>query len=405
MRAMLSVVAVGLVGATPPQTPVRYLVIPTGHAVDGGVRPCAPSLSTDGAVVAFDAHASLDPVDQNGRPDVYLLDRATTRVTLVSRALAGGTGRGLSRCPRVSGDGQRVVFESDVTDLVEDDTPGTNDVFVFERSTGAMRRIAPPASAGPTMSAHPVVSTDGRLAAFDASAVGATHGERRRVYRAIVDTGVVEDLGEGHSPAMSGDGRVVAFVTSGRPGQPQVIRIAGPQETRTLGRPDAGGDASAPVLSADGQWIAYVSRQRPASGGRQQPGLAQVYVERIDGGARHTVSVTHHGGEGNGMSTMPAIDATGASIVFASTATNLGCGTPVGADCDRDINLLADLFLWDRATGTVTRVNAVTPELPWLEGGAFPAISHDGRAIAFLSRQPVSADDGRDTFDLFVTRR
>ena len=143
MRAILTLAAVWLASAVTSGMADRYVVVPTSFPSDSGVRPCPPSFSTDGAIVAFEAHVSLDATDQNGKPDVYLLERATKRVTLVSRDLSGGTGRGSSRCPRVSGDGQRVVFESDAADLVESDTNGANDVFVFDRGTGTLRRIAP----------------------------------------------------------------------------------------------------------------------------------------------------------------------------------------------------------------------------------------------------------------------
>jgi Tol biopolymer transport system component len=379
-----------------------YLVVPTGHPIDGGMRPCAASLSADGASLAFDAHVSLDPADQNGRSDVYVLDRATSQVTLVSRNRAGRTGRGSSRCARVSGDGHRVVFESDVPDLVEGDTPGTVDVFVFDRASGSLRRIAPTTSAGPTMSAAPAVSTDGRVVVFDASAIGGTLVERRRVYRATVDDGAIEDVGVGHSATVSGDGRVVAFVTSVSPGQSQVIRVVGSQGVRTLGKPDPGATdlaASTPVLSADGQWIAYVLRSRSTGAGRSAPGRSQVFVEHVETGVRHLVSASPRGREANGYSVRPAIDATGTRVAFESTATDLGCG------CHPDINMLSDIFVWDRTTTTVTRVNVATRELGWLEGAAHPTISADGTTVAFLSRQPVSDADGRDTFELFVTPR
>ena len=131
---------------------------------------------------------------------------------------------------------------------------------------------------------------------------------------------------------------------------------------------------------------------------------AQVYVEHIGDGLRQLVSVTPHGREANGVSKLPAIDATGSRVIFESTATNLACDSRDLPSCGADINLLGDLFLWERTTASVVRVNVVTSELPWLEGAAYPTVSPDGTSIAFLSRQPVSDADGRDTLDLFVTR-
>ena len=409
MRAILGLVAVVFMGAGTPRTPARYLVIPTGHSTDAGVAPCPPSLSADGASVAFDTPASLEPADQNGRPDVYLLDRTTNRVTLVSRNLAGGTGRGASRCPRVSGDGQRIVFESDVTDLVEGDLPGTNDVFVFDRGTAALRRIVATTGAAPLTAARPALSTDGRTIVFDARPVDATPDQRSHVYRASLATANdVEDLGEGYGATVSGDGRIVAFVTSPNSGVPRVIRVVGPGLSRNVS-PSSGQtgaeDVFAPALSSDGQWISYVSRPGTTRTGATDAVRSQVFVERIGDGQRHLVSVTPNGREANGVSKLPTIDATGSRVVFESTATNLGCDTDGLPSCNSDINLLGDIFEWERATGTVTRVNTATRDLAWLEGAAYPTLSPDGKHVAFLSRQPVSVTDGRDTFDLFITQQ
>jgi len=403
MRAILTIVAAWLVASVAPDAPRRYIVVPASVPSDNGVSPCPPSLSMDGKLVAFEAHIPLDAADQNGKTDVYLLERNTNRVTLVSRNLSGGAGRGSSRCPRVSGDGQRVVFESDGTDLVESEAPVSNYVFVFDRGAGALRRIAPMTGAMSTISVRPALSVDGRIVVFHA-----TRDQRTHVYRVSLNIhDGVEDLGDGHSATVSGDGRVVAFVTSQHPGGAQVIRVVAPGFTRTIG-PAAGQmsefNVFAPTLSADGQWIAYVSRSRSTRTAGTGAVRSQVFAERVADGFRELVSVTPHGREANGISKLPAIDATGHRVIFESTATNIGCHPRGSGRCDTDINLLGDIFLWDRATGTVMRVNKVTSELPWLEGAAYPTVSPDGTSIAFLSRQPVSDADGRDTFDLFITR-
>jgi len=41
---------------------------------------------------------------------------------------------------------------------------------------------------------------------------------------------------------------------------------------------------------------------------------------------------------------------------------------------------------------------------PWLNPSEAPVLSGDGRVVAFLSRQPVSADDERSHFNLYVVR-
>lgn len=409
MRATFALALVGFLSVATPDGSRRYLVIPAGHVVDSGSPLCRPALSADGRMVAFDATAALDPLDQNGRTDVYVLDRATHQVTLVSRTLSGVAGRNSSYCPSLSGDGQRVVFESDASDLVADDQPGTSDVFLVDRKTGGLRRLSAFTGSAPAASTHPAISSDGRVVVFHSRSLDAPATEPYRVYRVAVETGeVAQDLGQGHSPTVSGDGRVIAYVTASSAGALRVIRVVSPQGTRTLGQSDgqtAITDAFAPALSADGEWIGYLVRTRTSGAPHQDNGRTQVYVERVGGGDRHLVSGDAKNREGNGHSGRPAIDGTGSRIVFESGATNLACGGRTRTACHDDFNLLADIFQWDRSTVQVTRVNATTPELPWLEGGTHAAISLDGRTIAFLSRQPVSEADGRDTFDLFVTER
>lgn len=385
----------------------RYLVVPAGHEGDRG-RPCRPALAADGEVVAFDALSPLDPADTNDRSDVYVLDRATLTLTLVSRGLSGSPGLGGSRCPRISGDGQRVVFESDASDLVDGDTPGTPDVFLFDRKGGRLRQLPRPPGHRPSMSAAPAISGDGRVVVFHTRVADLRDFEPTRVHRVRLDgPHALEDLGEGHNPTVNHDGSVVAYVVRVAAARRSVVRVASARGIRTVGHPrdgDADGDTNAPALSDDGAWITYVSRATNLIAGKRLSGRAQVYLEHVESGERQLISATPRGREANGVAGMPSIDGAGRRVVFEATATNMGCGTRGRPDCRRDINLLADVFLWTAESDDVARVNASTPGLPWLEGAAYPAISRDGRVVAFLSRQPVSEADGRDTFDLFVTQ-
>ena len=92
----------------------------------------------------------------------------------------------------------------------------------------------------------------------------------------------------------------------------------------------------------------------------------------------------------------------GASVVFESTATNLGCGMEAAANCEPDINLVADVFAWTGPSGTRRIISAGSL---WLERSGVPTISADARVIMFYSRHPASADDGRDTDDVFIVER
>jgi hypothetical protein len=116
---------------------------------------------------------------------------------------------------------------------------------------------------------------------------------------------------------------------------------------------------------------------------------------------RYLVTATMAGREANGQSRQTTVDGTATRVVFESTATNLGCAQ-AGAKCGADLNLVTDIFSWDRTTGRITRINVVTPALPWLGASMAPAVSFDGLVTAFFSCQPVTDEDDRGTFDLFL---
>jgi Tol biopolymer transport system component len=304
-----------------------------------------------------------------------------------------------------------MVFESDAADLVDGEWAGTSDIFFLDRSVGRVGRVSLSAYTRETMRSHPAISADGRMVVYQARDPDASPPRPWRVYRASLDeAGVVEALGHGYRPVVSGDGRVVAYMTLGHAGARTGIGVHTNGATRVVGQIQGQGDAHPadgagdPGLSADGQWITYVSRATNLIGGRRLSGRSHVYLEHVEGGRRYLVSATARNEEANGESARPALDGTGTRIVFDSTATNLGCDGRGALGCAPDINLVSDIFVWDRRTARVTRVNAATHDLPWLEISTAPSISGDGHVVTFLSGQPVNAADGRDTFDLFLTR-
>jgi Tol biopolymer transport system component len=101
-----------------------------------------PALSFDGNYVAFESSARLDPRDlDNGTLDVFLRDRnahTTVLASLSTNAVAGAP----SRNPSVSGDGRYVGFNSLDDKLVFPDDGGLIDVFVYDRQTEALSLVS-----------------------------------------------------------------------------------------------------------------------------------------------------------------------------------------------------------------------------------------------------------------------
>jgi len=137
-----------------------------------GRSSTTPALSFDGRYLAFESTGVLDPRDlDNGTQDVYLRDRLTGTTVLASLstvALPGAT----SSSPSISGDGRWVGFQSLDDKLVVGDLNGLFDVFLYDRTTEAIKLVslndadeqANAASFGPS------VSFDGQFVLFGSTA-------------------------------------------------------------------------------------------------------------------------------------------------------------------------------------------------------------------------------------------
>lgn len=153
----------------------------------GNADSYTPALSADGRFVVYSSFATdlvpgLD--DENLREDLFLFDRVAGTTTLVSRSIGSATttGNNSSREPRISADGRYVAFQSVAVDLVEGqtDTNEADDIFLFDRVTGAVtlvsRSAASATTAGNNGSQDPRISADGRFIAFHSAATDLISG-------------------------------------------------------------------------------------------------------------------------------------------------------------------------------------------------------------------------------------
>lgn len=100
------------------------------------------TMSRDGRYVTFETAVNdVVPGDTNNAMDIFVRDRSTGEVELVSIADAGTQADGDSWGPRVSDGGRCVVFTSDATTLVPGDTNGKSDLFVRDRRSGTTTRL------------------------------------------------------------------------------------------------------------------------------------------------------------------------------------------------------------------------------------------------------------------------
>jgi len=263
------------------------------------------AMSADGRIVAFWGLASnLVPGDTNYEEDVFVRDRSTGITERISVSSSGAEGNDQSGWPAISADGRVVAFQSRATNLVAGDTKGHSDIFVHDRTTGLTERVS-------------------------------------------VNSSGAEATGGSFLPAISPDGRVVAF-------QSLASNLV-PGDTK--GHPD-------------------------------------IFVHDRSTGLTERVSVNPSGAEANGWSSESAISADGRVVAFSSYARNLVPG---------DTNNRSDVFVHHRSTGLTERVSVDSSGTEGNSGSGYPALSAEGQLVAFYSKASnLVAGDTNFVSDAFV---
>lgn len=161
-----------------------------------------------------------------------------------------------------------------------------------------------------------------------------------------------------------------------------------------------GGDLPSPprfVVSSDGRHIAFVSAAQMDPGDTN--GTWDVFVRDRLSGTTERVSVSSSGAQGNGVSGLYAIGLTPDArfVVFDSSASNLVAG---------DTNGFRDVFVRDRVAATTERISVSGSGLQGNAACFHSAITPDGRYVAFESLSSnLVAGDVNGSPDVFVHDR
>ena len=341
---------------------------------------CAhPRISGDGRYVVYETRPSS--AQQSPRADIALRDRVegTTRV-LSQSARNTGDVFGWSRSPDISDDARVVAFSSAATTLGQapDVNGAVEDIYQLQLPALTITRVSVLASGAQLPrgdSILPSLSADGRWLAFastaalghDAGADGPANEKRSRPLRQV-------------------------FLRDAVGGK--LTRVS-----RAAGESQPNGDSSLPAISADGRFVAFVSEASNLSPDDSNR-TADVFLFDRELETIRLVSRSADGSSANGESTGPAITGNGRFVAFQSNASNLVCARNC-SEHREDINLLWDAFVADMTTGSIIRVSE--DELGgWMEPSAGPALDGAGLVVAFSSRHAVDANDRADDFDLFV---
>jgi Tol biopolymer transport system component len=342
-------------------------VVPdVGRRSDSGT----PSLSADGRILAFETMVATQTASGTSARRRVIVKTRQDRAT--RRSLVGPTGEepdGEVADPVVSGDGRFVAFTSDATNLVTgvDANGRQTDVYLWQLDSGEVTRMSVDNSSTqlPRGASHsPSVSHDGERVAFVSTA---------RL--------VPED----------GDDMADVYIRDVRLGRTFLVS-RGPAE-RT-----ADGASHSPAISSDGRYVAFVSKATNLVP-RDRNDEHDVFLFDAESGSTTLVSATSKGESANAASRAPAVSGNARYIAYQSTASNLG-----GASgCPRvrsDTNLLPDIYVLDRVTRCVTRLSG-SPDREWWTPSVAPAIDRSGSLVVFSSTQPTTDEDASIDFDLF----
>jgi Tol biopolymer transport system component len=270
-------------------------------------------------------------------------------------------------------DGRSVAFPSLSVNLVWGDANGFADIFVHDRATGTTVRVS-------------------------------------------IDSSGIESDGDSYAPAISGDGRFVAFhsaatnLVSGdfngrwdvflhdRDPDENGIFDEGNGVTTRVSVDQNGGNANDnsvwPSISSDGSKVAFVSAASDLTA-NDPTHTGDVFVRDVVAGVTTLVSVAQNGSSGDFNSSYCQFSTDGDFVAFTSWATNL---------VPNDTNGGSDCFVRDLVQGTTIRVSvdssgAESYGLIY----ARPAITAHGEVVVFdSSSSSLVSGDSNGRSDIFA---
>ncbi|RMH01561.1 MAG: calcium-binding protein [Planctomycetota bacterium] len=288
--------------------------------------------------------------------------QSTVRVSVASD---GRQGNGDSESFGLSADGRYVAFASRASNLVPGDTNGTWDVFVHDRLTGVTVRASVNSAGvqGDGASRRPALSANGRYVAFESYASNLDPRDTNGTYDVFVHDLVTR--------------------TTGRVSLP----------TR---KNHSNGASVYPAISADGRFVAFKSDASNLVPNDNNQ-TVDIFVRDRFTGETELISQSTDGRIGNGLCREPGLDASGRFVVFMSDADNLVPG---------DTNGVPDIFVRDRQTGITERVSTGSHGEQADDQSVYGSLSAGGRYVVFKSRaENLVPGDANRQYDVFLKDR
>jgi Tol biopolymer transport system component len=363
-----------------------------------------PLISADGRWVFFESRVpGLTAVDDtNGTIDVFARDLVTNLTFTVSLDATGTrTASGTSTLACLSADARYVGFISTATDVAPGGTNAAGDFYRRDMVSG--ERLCASRNVGSLLPesyrcVSATLSADGRYVAF------ATEGTSNAVFRHDFDSDSTTLLGlrtpGNGAPRISANGRFVVFEDG-----TNVFRFdanAGTNELVNLtitGAAPSSGIARNPVATADGNGIVFISNSSDLV--TNSSSLFQIYARDMAAGKTRLITMATNGqpARTNSEVSLLAVTPDFLAVAFDSTAADL-----VAADGNRG----SDVFVHDLATETSALVSVRSGIQPRESGVAHAfigrdCVSADGRFITVMSYDSdLVGDDVNLRPDVFI---
>jgi hypothetical protein len=345
---LISAIASSLQAETSPVFEIeRVNLTSTGAEFTENFSLGYPSISADGRYVIFTSNNALVPSDTNNRLDVYLRDRVSDTTSLVSLTSTGAIATG-GDCynAKISADGTCVAFVSNATNLVPEKTGFLRDVYVRNLIAGTTTRVS--------------VATGNIQGNADSGFNSISRGDL-----SLSDDGHYVAFRSAATNLVSGDtnGTIDVFRHDLQTGT--TIRVS-----LTGGGAQAGYDCDSPAISGDGTKVAFISSQ---DFGGNAANAAQIWLRDIGGATTELISKANNGTAGNSASSSPDLSFDGRYVVYETFSTNL-LTIPSSSQnvIVRDRQSAETILVSLAATGSAVN-------------GVVPSISANGRYVTFGS--------------------
>jgi len=315
----------------------------------GVISVTVPSMSSDGGVIAFENDDYYFPTNNNGEnhvvinggnpdSDVFVRERAGGSAELVSvhdPSLPSVTPNGgISDVTpySLSADGRYIVYFSDAGNVIPNDTNSYRDVFVRDLMTGTnvLASVNTNGITGDSISTDPAISGNGRYVAFTSSANDLVANV---IYNAIFNAQNV-------------------FVRDLQTGTTTLVSVS------TDGVHAGNGDSFLPIISADGRYVLFYSKASNLASGSFSAGQQNLFLRDLQAGTTYVLT--------SGGVVVASMTPDGHYVAFWGSISS-GSGVYV--------------YIWNTSPAALTYTNN-----PPVSPGTFPAISisPNGQKLACL---------------------